>query len=64
LRRNFIADNKQGRMNLLSRGRSLETKIGDDEGEEEEVVDDGWKHHYAHRDRRDLYKLIQTKSPW
>lgn len=63
--RNFIAANKQRQMNSISKGRSLEPR--DDKNEMHEGVmestDDNWEHHYAHRDRRDLYRRIETTLP-
>lgn len=59
--RNNFVENKQRQISFKSKGRSLQ----DDSitGTHEESTDGNWKHHYAHRDRRDLYKGIETTSP-
>lgn len=63
--KNFMADNKQRKMNFMPKGRSLE--LGDDkkiemQEEKDASMDDSWKHHQAHRERRDLYKQIENIS--
>lgn len=59
-RRNFIANsNNQQPANRRKKGRSLNA-----EGSRaDESMDDNWEHHYAHRDRRDLFQRIETTSP-
>lgn len=64
--KNFMGDSKQRRMNFMSKGRSL--GLEDNKNDEmhsgwEEPTDANWKHHQAHRERRDLYNQIETTSP-
>lgn len=53
-------------MKFVPKGRSLE--LHDDTKATqltpaEESTDDNWEHHYAHRDRRDLYERIEKALP-
>lgn len=52
-----MANSKQRRMNFMPKGRSLQLQ------DDEELPDDEWEHYYAHRDRRDLYRRMETASP-
>ncbi|CRL05604.1 CLUMA_CG018668, isoform A [Clunio marinus] len=68
--RNFIGiDKQQQRRRFITKGRSLET-LSDframKKREVEESIeddDDYWEHHHAHRDRRELYNLVESTSP-
>lgn len=57
--KNFIASRKQQQANFMPKGRSLEeaTRLGVNKS-----TNDDWEHHYAHRDRRDLYERIEATS--
>lgn len=63
--RNFISTMRERQMKFVPKGRSLElhdtemTKLSS----AEESTDDNWEHHYAHRDRRDLYERIEKALP-
>lgn len=59
--KNFIASRKQQQKNFKPKGRSLEPQETV-EAEEKESTDDSWEHHYAHRDRRDLYERIESTA--
>lgn len=65
--KNFMNDKKQRKMNFMPKGRSLEMREEREEemqsSRREESTDGNWKHHQAHRDRRELYRRIETTSP-
>lgn len=62
--KNHIVENKErqmlGQIGYKSKGRSLQSP---DVNKDFVATDDSWEHHYAHRDRRDLYQRIETTSP-
>lgn len=65
-KRNFIKGTKQQQMKFVPKGRSLELHDDAEQTQHtqtDESMDDNWEHHYAHRDRRDLYERIEKALP-